>query len=90
MASSHQQAEWLRAGVIAATVINPHLKRPISPLAVIPPQYRPKLSDAPPPDRRSKEQIESDSRRGWNIWFHALGKQAGKRRKRFRKTEGAE
>jgi len=63
MASSCQQSEWLRVGVLAATVAQPHCKKPIDPVKIIPQQYRPRfqsrLVDKP------QAVVDHESPRAW-------------------------
>lgn len=63
MAKERQAAEWLRTGVHAATVAQPHVKKPIDPIKVIPPIFRPRFRAGPA--RKSEEVVEAESPRAW-------------------------
>lgn len=77
MAMARERAEWTRSAVHTAILINRNgfTKEPVSPVTLIPPQFRP----PPEPAReRTPEQMESESRRAWKLLdrfcFNAHGK----------------
>lgn len=72
MAFARQRAEWLRTGISVAFVVNRNgwTKQPISPLAVIPQQFRPE----PEPVRElTPEQRAAESELAWQMLDRAFG-----------------
>lgn len=63
MAKERQEAEWLRTGVHAATVAQPHVKKPIDPIKVIPPVFRPRFR--PGTVTKSRAVVDAESPRAW-------------------------
>jgi hypothetical protein len=69
MAEARERAEWLRVGVAVAWVVNHggFVRKPVSPVKVIPKPFRPK----PPPPRPAA--TAEESRRGWHVLDSWLG-----------------
>jgi len=72
MAVARQRAGWLRAGVAVAWVVNRNgwTRQAVSPLDVIPPQFRPPV---PPEPEKSPEQLADESRRAWHVLDRYFG-----------------
>lgn len=74
MAAARNRAEWLRVGVSVAFVVNNSgwRTKPLSPLAVIPPPFRPE--EEPEPEK-TPEQVAEESRLAWGLLDRVFGGQ---------------
>lgn len=72
MALARQRADWARAAAMAAWAINCNgfTREPISPLKLIPPQFRP--PPGPAPDLTEEERAHQ-SALGWRLLDRAFG-----------------
>lgn len=72
MGEARNRAEWLRVGVAVSFVVNNSgfRSKPLSPLAVIPPPFRPAEEPAP---EKSPEQVEEENRRAWMVLDRVFG-----------------
>ncbi|VTS03833.1 unnamed protein product [Gemmata massiliana] len=72
MAEARMQFDWVRDASLACLVINHNgwTKNPVSPLKVIPEQFRP---PPPPPRKKSAEEIAEESRFAWVVLDRCFG-----------------
>lgn len=66
MARARQCADWLKVGIAVAFVVNRNgwTKQPISPLVVIPAQFRPPPEPEP---EKTPEELAAESRLAWGL-----------------------
>jgi len=70
MALARQRAEWARTGVTVSWLVAAFSGKNIHPNKIIPKQFQPPQQ---PPPKKSKAQIESESRRAWKLMERAFG-----------------
>ena len=87
MAEARQRAEWARVGIAVAWVVsrNGMTKEPLTPLQVIPPQFRPPV---PPPRVLTEQEKESENRLAWMLLDRAFGRKGKGKAKGKGTTKG--